>query len=401
MTRRYEDDAEIGGRDPLDQVPETAVLDWWLPRLSRRLRTQAAFGLAPVVAPAMLFVPVGALLGPLVLNVLRPVALGVLDPVISVASATLGVFVGLGLARNSHLERRLLVAASVESGVTVLVVFGAIAFLLSRWEMPLTVLPVILALVLAVPASASSAGYEDTSPSEGPSIAARLADLDDVLPIVVGGAVVPALVHPELATAIAMAALTAALGLAVGIIGWLLIGRSHSAAERGAFIAGSLALAGGVSAYLGLSPLLGGLATGAFWSRSPGRTSALVQRELRKYQHPLVVLMLLAAGASLVPSLEAVWLFAPFVMFRLTGKLAGGWLATRLTPGIATAGLGAHLLAPGLLGVAFVFTVHQVLRSHTSAALLTAVVAGTLVSEIVALVAVPTGRAASVSGNAR
>ncbi len=120
------------------------------------------------------------------------------------------------------------------------------------------------------------------------------------------------------------------LGLAVGVIGWLLIERAHSDAERGVFVMGSLALAGGASAYLALSPLLAGLAAGMFWNWSPGRADAIVRQDLQKFQHPLVVLMLLAAGASLQFSLAALWLFAPFVVFRLAGKLAGGWIALAL-----------------------------------------------------------------------
>jgi hypothetical protein len=181
---------------------------------------------------------------------------------------------------------------------------------------------------------------------------------------------------------------TMAVGLAVGVAGWLLIERAHSVAERGLFVLGLLALVGGASAYLSLSPLLAGLTAGMFWNWAPGHSDVIIRADLHKYQHPLAVLVLIAAGASLDLSMAALWLFAPFVVFRMAGKLAGGWLASRMT-GLASADLGAHLLAPGLLGIAFALNVHQHLATTDAAAVLTAVVIGTLASEGVAWLVAP------------
>jgi hypothetical protein len=57
--------------------------------------------------------------------------------------------------------------------------------------------------------------------------------------------------------------------------------------------------------------------------------------DLQKVQHPLVVLLLLTAGAALTPGTAGLWLFAPYVLFRMAGKLLGGWLASRIAPGVA------------------------------------------------------------------
>jgi hypothetical protein len=390
MSRRFEDSPEIGGRDPLDTRFDRAVAtpDTWLRRLARRLRTRAALGLAPVLAPAMVFVPLGYLLGPPGLNLLPARALGHFDPVISIGLATLGVFVGLALGRRPRWDARLFLAASFEAMVTVLIVGGAILYLLYTWNLPLHTSTVAIALALGVSASASSAatgGHRDSAHA----IASRVADLDDVLPIVVGALAVALLGERDPRMALGLVGVTMLVGLAVGVAGWLLIERAHSIAERGLFVMGLLALVGGASAYLSLSPLLAGLTAGMFWNWSPGRTDVIMREDLSKFQHPLVVLMLLAAGASLDLSIAALWLFAPFVVFRIAGKLAGGWLASRLTPGLAPADLGAHLLAPGILGIAFALNVHQHLASTDAAAVLTAVVIGTLASEGVALIVAP------------
>jgi hypothetical protein len=246
----------------------------------------------------------------------------------------------------------------------------------------------LLALVIGVTASASSAGYEDTQPGSAPSIAARIADLDDVAPIVVGGLVMAALHAGSVLEAAGQVAVTTGVGLGVGIVGTLLIEQADSDAERGLFLIGALALAGGAATYLGLSPLLSGLAAGVVWNLAPGRVDAIVRRDVRRYQHPLVVLVLLVAGASIRPSIEAAWLLVPFVLFRVSGKLAGGWLAARLAPSIAPADLGAHLLAPGVIGLAFAIGAVKALGPDGTA-VLTAVTVGTLVSEIVALAVAP------------
>jgi hypothetical protein len=103
----------------------------------------------------------------------------------------------------------------------------------------------------------------------------------------------------------------------------------------------------------------------------------------------LLVVLLLVAGASCGFSREAVWLSAPLVLFRLTGKLTGGWLASRLHGHMSAGELGLHLVAPGLLGIAIALHLLQVVRTPGMTAVLTAVVVATLASEALALVLRP------------
>jgi hypothetical protein len=383
---------EAGGADPIDEAlgrrGRPRSLDRWL----RPLRTRAALGLAPAAAPALFFVPLGALLGPYALNVLSPVVLVYLDTVVSIALAVLGVFVGLALDLRGPRDGRLLGAASIEAAITVFVVAGAFWYLLSGWDMPLGLSPVLIGVALGVSAAASSAvAYEGVSHAVQ-RVASRIADLDDVLPIVVGGLVVVRVSAPPFTPWLASVvdvAVTVALGAGIGIAGWLLFERAHSQAERNVFIAGTLALIGGTAAYLGLSPLLAGLAAGWMWTHLPGAADHVVREDLQKIQHPLIVLLLLVAGASCAYSLAAVWLCAPLVLFRLGGKLAGGWVASRLQRDITPSDLGAYLIAPGLLGIAYALNLRQVLEAGGATALLTAVVIATLASEALALVLTP------------
>jgi hypothetical protein len=386
-----EDWREIGGPDALDALiplaPSTDGVPWLQP-----LRTRAVLGLTPVVAPAVLFVPIGAILGPSFTNVLNPTALGYLDAVVAVALAVLGVFAGLALDLRGERNWRILSAASVEAIVTLLAVGGAFLVLLPAWKLPLLLPQVLVALTLGLCASVSSAGGDDDrSPTH--AIAAGIADVDDVLPIVVSGVLVVMLgsVTPmPVWSAVAWLFRTIVLGMAVGAAGWLLFERAHSRAERNVFTAGVVALIGGTSSFLGLSPLLAGLMAGLLWVWLPGHADRVVRSDLQRVQHPLIVVLLLVAGASCEFSREAVWLSGPLVLFRLTGKLMGGWLAMRVQGLVTASELGLHLIAPGLLGIAVALHLLQAVRTPGMTAVLTAVVAATLASEALALVLRPT-----------
>jgi hypothetical protein len=130
------------------------------------------------------------------------------------------------------------------------------------------------------------------------------------------------------------------------------------------------------------------MAAGVLWVVAPGKCDVIVARELRKVQHPLIVLVLIIAGAGLVPSLAGVWLFAPYVIFRFAGKVLGGWTAARLARGVAPSDLGAYLISPGVIGVAFALNLHQV-AGEAAAPLLFAAATGAIACEGLAIALAP------------
>ncbi len=380
---------EVGSRDPIDAALRARRGAARFGRLDLLLRTRAALGLKATPAPALVLVPLGVILGPHVLNLFSPNVLAHLDAVVSVALAALGVFVGLALDIRSSQDRRLALAADLESGVTVVIVAAATLLLLHAWQAPVDAPPLAIALALGICASASSGGAAEVRGSLYHVLATHIAELDDVMPIAVGGFVIVALRGATLSQTILFAGLTVLLGLLVGIAGWLLFERAHDAPERGVFIVGTVVLLGGLTAYLSLSPLLAGMVAGVFWRLSPGSADRIIRSDLQKIQHPLVLLLLLTAGASLEWSRLAIWLFAPFVLFRVTGKLTGAKLAERLSAPLTPAELGAYLLPPGVIGIAFALNVQQVASPVTGAAIVTAVAAGSLACELLALIELP------------
>jgi hypothetical protein len=267
-------------------------------RLSASFRTSAALGLNPLYAPVMVFIPLGVLLGPGALGLVSQRGLAYLDVVVSIGLATLGVFIGLAFAREGRDARVLFAAATTEACITIAVVAAAVMVLLTTWRIPLDLPYPLVAVALGLCASASAATAVE-SDDRSARIAARVADLDDVVPIILGGAVV-VLAAAGRRPVLEGIGLTTALGIVIGFAGWLLIERAESPAERGAFVLGSVALLGGTAAHLGLSPLLTGMAAGWLWVVAPGRCDLLIATDLRKVQHPIIVLLLLTAGADLV-----------------------------------------------------------------------------------------------------
>lgn len=350
------------------------------------LRRSAALGLRPVTAPVIVFIPLGFALGPRGAGVLSHQALAHLDVVVSIALATLGVFIGLAAGAESRNVRRLFAASTAEALVTVGIVSGAVLLLLRSWNVPLSLPYGLVAVSLGICAAASAAPHVEGGGDRVREIASRVADLDDILPIVLGGFVIA--VATATGPPITGAAITVLLGIVIALSGWLLFERRQDEAERGLFVLGSLALLGGSAAYLGLSPILTGLCAGWLWVLAPGRSNVVVARELHKVQHPLVVLLLITAGASLEYSAPGIWLFAPYVAFRLAGKLIGGWTASRIAVGIAPSDLGAYLIPPGVIGIAFALNIGQV-APGVSDPLIFAVALGAVASEVLALALTP------------
>jgi hypothetical protein len=360
-------------------------------RLRHAFQTRAALGLRPVTAPVVVFIPLGFLIGPHGLGVLTPQALSHLDVVVTVGLATLGVFIGVAAGREGSALRRLFAASTLEAVTTLVIVGGALAVLLELWNLPLAMPYAIAAMALAVCASASAATSVGPADARTRQIAAQVADLDDVLPIAVGAVVIGLASRQDLHPA-TTALLAVGAGLAIGVAGWLLFERAQGSAERSVFVIGTLAMLGGSAAYVGGSPLLTGMTAGWLWAVAPGGTDRVAAAELQKVQHPLVVVLLITAGAATDLSLAGVWLFAPYVVFRLAGKLLGGWAASRFAPGVAPSDLGAYLVPPGVIGIAFALNLLQVLPG-AGAPIVFAVAVGAIACELLALVVTPLPRA--------
>ena len=158
-----------------------------LRRLARWLSTSAALGLPPVLAPAMVFVPLGVLLGPWgTRRARRP--RGGASPSRSCRSSSRRSACSrdwrsaMGRAAASSSAPASNPASPSPSSPR------PRGTPLPDGRIPLAAPAGVLALMLGVAAATSSTGFEDSRPDAAPSPAAGMADLDDVLPILIRAA---------------------------------------------------------------------------------------------------------------------------------------------------------------------------------------------------------------------
>ena len=194
----------------------------------------------------LLLLGIGA--GPYGLNLLSTSVLLLLDPLVAMALAMLGVFIGLGLdPRRPRL-----------TAPAVLAVLGAMA----------------------------------------------MAALRDAAPV-----------------ALALTALgIAGVAVVVAFAGWLLVGRADSEREQQVFVIGSLLLLGGGAAYASQSAVFAGFLAGIVWNSGGDLARARIVQHLDYFQHPLIVVMLLVAGASLTFSIEALAVIVIVAALHAVGR---------------------------------------------------------------------------------
>jgi hypothetical protein len=240
----------------------------------------------------------------------------------------------------------------------------------------------LVALMAGLCAS-MSATMPDADPDRLRPPVIRMRDLDALLPVAVGALILAFIHSVSLLASFGLIVQTTILALLISTTAWLLLSDSSQNTEQRVFSIAALLLIGGIADYLSLSALAGGLIAGLFWGSVGGVARDCVERDVRYLRHPLVVLMLLAAGAKTTFS---GWILAfafAYLLLRVAGKLLGGWLARRV-PGITIPDTaGPMLLPPGVFGIAFALDATSMMES-AAAAILAATVLGSIGSQLLA-----------------
>jgi hypothetical protein len=358
------------------------------PSSRRRTGARLALGLSPTPVPGLVLLPLGMALGPHGLGLLSPGVLAFLDPAVSVAIATLGVFVGLGLEARRPQEGRLLAAASLEAALTVALVVGGVWVALRYAPFDPGLMPWIFALIVGICAASSSTTAIEWPDHPGVK-ATRIGDLDDVLTILAGGGALAWIRVSDPQLVAVLAGQSAAIALILAFAGWLLVNQAASDSEGRVFVLGTLLLLGGSVAYLSLSALFAGLVAGVFWNAAGGPARDRLGRDLRHVQHPLVVLLLLMAGAHVRIWPGLALLVPVYLLFRIGGKVTGGWIAGRIAGDDRPIRVGLYLVSPGMIAVALALNVLQAAGPDRGGLLLAAVVAGSLGSELISVLVHP------------
>jgi hypothetical protein len=290
----------------------------------------------------------GIALGPSGLALLTAPVLTAIDPAITVALAAFGILLGLTLTRARHAPRLMLMAA-VEATVTLVVVAaGLLVVLMQRLDLsgPQAVASAIAIGICAAPSSALH-----RSGMRGTSAWRRAIELDAFIPIVAGGLWLAWAREPASGAAAGLLLQAVLVAVIVAAAAWLLLSESPSHNERRVFSAAAVLLLGGTADYLQLSPLLAGLVAGVCWGLMGGDVADTMGLEIEWLRRPLLVVLMLTAGARLVAAPPIFALFV-CVTLRLSIKAIAGLAAARRGHSNARASFVSDAVAPGVFGIA-------------------------------------------------
>jgi hypothetical protein len=338
-------------------------------------------------APVALLLSAGIAFGPHGIRLLSPATLALLDPAVPVALAAFGVLTGLSISDRRPNDRGVFGIAVLAAALTGFVVAGGLG------AVALTVIPPLSrSLWIVILAAGVSAATSLTLPSadalEPRSAATRVRELGVLLPIVAGGLLLAWFRAGSAAGAGVLVVQACGITLAVAAASWLLLTRASSETEERVFAVAALLLTGGVAAALSLSALFGGLVAGIFWRYAGRHPRETISRDVLFVQHPLLVLVLLVAGARAELSGEAVALGAGYVALRIAGNLLAARIARSAAGANAPRDLARHLVAPGVLGVGFALNTFNAIGADASM-MLAVVVTGTIGAELVAVLQAP------------
>lgn len=332
-------------------------------------------------APVAMLLALGIGLGPQATGLLTA-ALPLLNPIIPVALAALGVLAGLRVVERRAAEKPMLAAAVFYPAIVIgLVALGMGTLIGSRMS---AIVPSFWWLSIAAGiCAATSLTLPGGNPFEPRSFAVRLSEAASWMPVLAGGVLLAASRAATPLAALTLLVQTAVVTLALAAAGWLLLRGTASATEERVFALATLLLVGGAADAMAASALLGGLMAGVVWGFAGGRSRDTMGRDVLFVQHPLLVLVLLVAGARAELSWPALVLGLAYAMFRLVAVVVGDLAAARFVTEHHPGDVARAWLRPGVFGVAF--ALNAVMVSGTAATLLlAAVVLGSIVCELFA-----------------
>jgi hypothetical protein len=372
----------LGFRDPSSDGPLVpTVLDATPPFSADVRHWRRLIEWSGTSAPVAVLLASGVALGPHGINLLSVDTLSAVAPAIPVALAALGVLVGLSVGLGRTEKGRVFAAAGVDAVLTLLIVSVGIGGLALAGT-PLTYSYLIVIAGAGI-CAASSLTLPTGNPLEPRTAATRFVELGVLVPILLGGIMLAWVRTGSPIGTLALIGAASGLTCAVSTAAWLLLTMASSETEKRVLTIAALLLVGGVSDALSTSALLVGVVSGLFWRYVGGRPLETIGRDVLFIQHPLIVVVLLAAGANASFPRASLAFGAAYVALRVLGRLASGAVATRMSGAAMPSDLGLHLLPSGVFGAAFALNAVGVIGADASM-LLGTVVLGTIGSELVA-----------------
>lgn len=343
------------------------------------------------------YVLVGFLLGGAALDLLDTSTLDGLYPFVGMGLSWIGMLFGVQweFRRLSHIPGRVFGVALVQSLITTVVVAVPFLLLFQSLYSHETELLVIGAVTLAAAASGTASSglslFSRNTPSPARPLMRLLtnvSNMDDLVGLTAFGLISCLAVLHAGGSTFLWIGVSVGLGLAVGLLIVALTAYRLKDDEMLLVVMGAITFSGGLALYLSLSPLLVNLIAGIVVANlARGRARRGIRSVLLRGEHSIYIIFLILVGAGW--RIDSVWLlaFVPvYVLVRALGKSLGGFVSVRLflsgsgTPG----GLGLGLLSHGGMAVAIVVNLHQIHRSEVTDAVITVVLLGIILSELIA-----------------
>jgi hypothetical protein len=351
--------------------------------------------LAQLAASGLLFLALGAVVGPGSAGLLEWSDLEALRPVVALGLGVAGVIVGLNLEPRLMrlLPRAVYAAALAHAGTAFLWVALPLAGpLLFSMGLPPGA-AVGAAALLGAAASLSSGhfavlGYRSGRLERGHGLSvALLTVLDDVVGLGVLALALAFGVKGSVLDGLGLVGLALLLGVACGALLAFLMHGLNDHGELMAVLLGGVALVSGAAAYLRVSTLLAGVACGATLALVGGRAVEQAARELGRFERPVYLLLVFLVGAHVQARDLMAWALLPgYVGLRFLGKVLGGALARRVagTTLALPRRLGYALIAQGGLALCLVVEYLVLVPGPLSQRVFDVVVVGAVFNELLA-----------------
>ena len=169
----------------------------------------------------------------------------------------------------------------------------------------------------------------------------------------------------------------------MAVAAWLLTSQRSSAKDDSLHWVAALLLVAGVAGALSFSALFAGLVAGVFWRFVGHPARDAIAGGVQFVQHPLLVVVLLVAGARVEATGATLVLAAAYAMARTAGKFLSHIARRALVEDRSRHDLERDLL-PGVFGIALALNARTMFDA-AAVPLLASVAVGTIGAELIAL----------------
>ena len=359
-------------------------------------RLRLPLGLENLFLTGTEYVLVGLFLGSAALDLLDASTLQSLHPFMGLGLSWIGMLFGVQweLKRLLRIPPPTFAVAFLQAVATMLAV--ALPFYLLFRRLFTYETDIVLIGAISLAAAASDTGQSGLAlVTRGREIAKRplvpllqnVSNLDGLVGVVAFGLVSCLAQLHDGAPTYQWIGISIVLGLTVGLLMTALTAYRLKEEEMLLIVIGAIAFGGGLALYLNVSPLLVNLIAGAVVANlARSRGQAGIRSVLLRGERSIYVLFLILVGAAW--QLDSLWILLlafVYLVSRIAGKLIGGSLASRLflPPSLSAGGIGLGLLSHGGMALAIVVNLHQIHRSALTDLVISVLLLGMLVSELV------------------